>query len=125
MVKRVSAVAVLVGLGLVLGLSTLAFTQERPARPPRGGGPGHIHVAMRELQHVERQLERAEHVYGGHRAKALDLVKQAQKELQEALAYVRANRPKGTPATGSPPPAGTAPAPTAPAPATTAPTTKP
>jgi hypothetical protein len=107
MLKRRSAVAGL-ALGLVLGVSSLAFTQDKPARPERGGGRHpHIHAAMRDLHRAARQLEEAEHDFGGHRAKALGLVKQAEQELEAALAYAKANpekrtrpAPGGTPATG-------------------------
>ena len=106
MLKRRSAVAALV-LGLVLGVSSLAFTQDKPARPERGERHPQIHAAMRALNVAARHLERAEHDFGGHRAKALELVKQAENELEAALAYAKANpekgtrrAPGGTPATG-------------------------
>ena len=106
MLKRRSAVAALV-LGLVLGVSSLAFSQDKPARPERGERHPQIHAAMRALNVAARHLERAEHDFGGHRAKALELVKQAEQELDAALAYAKANpekrtrpAPGGTPATG-------------------------
>ena len=37
------------------------------------------------------QLEKAAHHYDGHRAKALELVKQAEKELQEGLRWAEAH----------------------------------
>ncbi len=90
MLKRRSAVAALV-LGLVLGVSSLAFTQDKPARPERGERHPQIHAAMRALNVAARHLERAEHDFGGHRAKALELVKQAEGELKQAIEYAKAH----------------------------------
>ena len=113
MMKGRSAVAVLLAVGLVLGGSSLAFTQEKPGRPERGERGPHpqIHMAMRGLSMAARHLEHAEHDFGGHRAKALALVKQAEGELQQALEYAKAH-PQETKKPG----AGPAPAPMTPAP---------
>ena len=35
-------------------------------------------------------IEKAEHHFGGHRAKALELVKQAEGELKQAVEYAKA-----------------------------------
>ena len=83
--------------GLLLGASTTALTQTTPPtqaptqRPAGGGRHPHIMGAERALRHAERQLEEAAHHYGGHRAKALELVKQAEGELREAVAYAQAH----------------------------------
>jgi len=61
---------------------------ERPARP---GRHPHIQAAARDLERAEKQLEKATHHYDGHRAKALELVKQAEKELQEGLKWAEAH----------------------------------
>ena len=114
MLKRRAVVAVVLVLGLVLGLSPLAFTQEKPGRPERGDGRFYpqIQLALRALQNAERHLARADHDFGGHRAKALELVKQAEKELQEALAWAKANPEKaGKPAPGGAPAPAPAPPP--------------
>jgi hypothetical protein len=94
MLKRWSAVAVLV-LGLVLGVSSLALTQGRPAKPERGERHPQIHAAMRALNIAARHLEHAEHHFGGHRAKALELVKQAEGELTQALEFAKAHPEEG------------------------------
>ena len=104
--------------GLLLGASTTALTQTTapPAqRPAAGGRHPHIAGAERALKHAERQLEEAAHHYGGHRAKALELVKQAEGELKQAVEYAKANppapskpasttTPATTPAPATPPP---------------------
>jgi hypothetical protein len=92
MLTRSVIVAVVLVIGLVLGLSPLAFTQER--RPPlTRAGLHQIHAAAKALEQAKRHLERAEHKFGGHRVKALDLVKQAEEEVKQAVEYAKANPP--------------------------------
>lgn len=94
-------VAVILVVGFVLGLSTSALTAEKGERHPQ------IHAAARALRQAANHLERAAHVYGGHRAKALELVKQAEQELKEALEYAKEEKPSGKAApSGQPAPAG-------------------
>jgi len=89
--------AVALTTGLILGASTTALTQTTPStqtpaqRPAGGGRPPHILGAERALKHAERQLEEAAHHFGGHRVKALELVKQAEAEVREAIAYAHAH----------------------------------
>ncbi len=91
-------VASALAIGFVLGLGTLAFTQEKKA-PTTRAGLHQIHAAGKSLEEAATHLERAEHHFGGHRAKALELVKQAQGEVKEAVEYAKANP------TAAPPPA--------------------
>ena len=63
-------VVVALAMGYVLGVGTLAFPQDK--KPP---------TATR----------------AGHRTKALDLVKRAQAELKEAVAFAKANPPAAKP----------------------------
>jgi uncharacterized protein YgbK (DUF1537 family) len=82
--------------GLLLGASTTALTQTPPTQAPTQRPAGvarhpHIVAAGRALQHAARQLEEAAHDYGGHRVRALELVKQAEGELREAVAYANAH----------------------------------
>ena len=94
MVRERSVVGTLV-LGLVLGVSSLGFTQEKPAKPERGEHHPQIHAAMRALHIAARHLEHAAHDFGGHRAKALELVKQAEGELRQAIEFARAHPEMG------------------------------
>lgn len=80
---EITAVAV---LALVFGLSALAWTAEQHP---------HIRVTLRDLQHAERQLQQAAHDYGGHRIKAMELIRQAQAELREGLTYDRQHEEGG------------------------------
>jgi len=102
MLKRSAIVAGVLAIGFVLGFGTLAFTQEK--KPPSTRPGLHlIHAAAKSLEDAEKHLTRAEHPFGGHRAKALELVKQAEAELKQAVEYAKANPPATTPATGSTP----------------------
>jgi hypothetical protein len=116
MLKRSVIVAGVLALGFVLGFGTLAFTQEK--KPPTTRAGLHlIHAAAKSLEDAERHLKRAEQSFGGHRAKALELVKQAGGELKQAVEYAKANPPTpSTPASTTAPAATPAPA-TGPTPA--------
>ena len=114
MLKRSVVVASMLAIGFVLGFGTLAFTQEK--KPPATRTGLHlIHAAAKALEDAEKHLQRAEHHFGGHRAKALELVKQAEGELKQAVEYAKANppapskpasttTPATTPAPATPPP---------------------
>src|SRR5215467_1598121 len=98
MLKRSAVIASVLAIGFVLGFGTLAFTQEK--KPPSTRPGLHlIHAAGKSLEDADKHLTRAEHHFGGHRAKALELVKQAEEELKQAVEYAKANPP----ATGSTP----------------------
>jgi hypothetical protein len=118
MLKRSVIVAGVLAIGFVLGFGTLAFTQDKkPTVPATRAGLHLIHAAAKSLEDADRHLQRAEHHFGGHRAKALDLVKQAEGELKQAVEYAKANPPAPSkpasttapaatpaPAAGTPPP---------------------
>ncbi len=107
---RTAALAMALILGSSLaGVGTRAVAQQPPpAAPPAPGQqappPGErpqqqmrarhpqILAAGRALRQAATHLERAAHDYGGHRAKALELVKQAEQELREAIEYARAHQ---------------------------------
>ena len=90
------------GLALAAVLVATSVAAQQPSAPPsapppqgerpaRAGRHPHMHAAMRDLDRAEKQLEKAAHHYDGHRAKALELVKQAEKELQEGLKWAEAH----------------------------------
>jgi hypothetical protein len=88
------------GAALAAVLFTTSVTAQTPAPstpPPQGeqrARPGrhpHMVAASRDLERAEKQLEKAAHHYDGHRAKAVELVKQAEKELQEGLKWAEAH----------------------------------
>lgn len=51
-----------------------------------GGGQPHMKAALSATRTAERQLTKAAHNKGGHRAKALALVKEAAAEIEKGIA---------------------------------------
>jgi len=88
----------LVAAAIVFGLMTPAML---PAQPPQEGKKReareerregkerhpHIRSAIHELQEARRELETADHDFGGHRKEAIEAIDQALKQLREALKY--------------------------------------
>jgi len=79
---RTAVAIVALVLAVVLGAGAAALTAERHPE---------IRAAMKALQNAERDLSRAAHDYGGHRVKAMELIRAAQNELREGLAYDEAH----------------------------------
>jgi uncharacterized protein YgbK (DUF1537 family) len=83
--------------GVLLSTSVTAQPPAPSTPPPQGeqrARPGrhpHMIAASRDLERAEKQLEKAVHHFDGHRAKALELVKQAEKEVQEGLKWAEAH----------------------------------
>jgi hypothetical protein len=96
MLKR--RVIVAGAIGCVLGVGTLASSQD--SKPPTATRAGlhKLYAASKALEDAHRHLERAEQHFGGHRAKALELVKQAEVEVKEAVAFAKATPPAAPPA---------------------------
>jgi hypothetical protein len=116
MLKRSVIVAGVLAIGFVLGFGSLAFTQDKKPATATRTGLYRIHAAAKALEDAEKHLQRAEHNFGGHRAKALELVKQAEGELKQAVEFAKANPPTPSKPAGTTAPAATPPA-TPPAPA--------
>lgn len=92
--------------GLLLSTAVAGFGQSPTPLPKRDPERHpHIRAAMGDLRRAGNQLEHADRDFGGHRAKALQLVKQAEDELREAMAWAKAHpdRDKKT-ATSAPAP---------------------
>jgi hypothetical protein len=73
--------------GLLLAMTAVGLGQSQAPPKPRP----HVEIAMEHLKKAAGELENASHNFGGHRQKALDLVKQAQEQLHEAIAYAKAH----------------------------------
>jgi hypothetical protein len=73
---------------LLLSTGAVGFAQSAKEYP-------HIEAAQEALKKAASELEAGAHNFGGHRAKALQLVKQAQKELREAIAWAKAHPAAG------------------------------
>ncbi len=51
-----------------------------------------IHKAQMHLNQARETLEQSTHHYGGHRQKAIELIKQAQEELKQGVQYANQHR---------------------------------
>jgi hypothetical protein len=75
------------GLGLYAG----GVIGGAPARAEEGATPRerhpHIRAAIRELREAKRELEKADHDFGGHRAEALKASDRAIEQLEKALKF--------------------------------------
>ena len=78
--RRVALVFLVFLLGLTFGIVSSAWTAERHPQ---------IRAAQRDLSSAKYHLERAARDFGGHRAKAVRLISEAQEELRLALDFDR------------------------------------
>jgi hypothetical protein len=87
---RLGTLALASGLGLAsLGLvsyglvadPTTAQAQEKRERHP------HLHRAITELKEAKKELEKADHDFGGHRVEAIKATDHAIKQLEKALEF--------------------------------------
>jgi hypothetical protein len=75
-------VALLLGLGLWSGgLLGDRSVQAAPERHP------HIRAALEELREAKRELEKADHDFGGHRKEAIKAIDEALIQLEKALKF--------------------------------------
>lgn len=79
---------------LALAATSPAMAADAPSapKPAHAQHKGHEHhPAIRKAQHALevalKALDHADHDFGGHRAKAMELIKQAQAELKAAVEY--------------------------------------
>jgi hypothetical protein len=77
--------------GLLISTAVVGFSQGQPTPNRDPERHPHIRAAMRDLRQAANQLAQGDHDFGGHRAKALELVKQAEGELREAVEWAKAH----------------------------------
>ena len=70
----------------LLATSLLTLALASPAALAAERHP-EIHAAQRALANAGGHLAKAAHDFGGHRVHAMELIRQAQAELHEALEY--------------------------------------
>jgi hypothetical protein len=87
---RIRTLALAGGLGLaslgavsygIVVTPTEAQAQEKRERHP------HIHKAIAELKEAKKELEKADHDFGGHRVEAVKAIDHAVKQLEKALEF--------------------------------------
>jgi hypothetical protein len=82
--KRMLALVALLVLSVVLTASSNLMVAQ-PA--PRAETQTHMSAALDHLQQAEKELEAASHDKGGHRVKAISLIKQAEAQVQQGIQY--------------------------------------
>jgi hypothetical protein len=93
--RIVSALAILVLAGTLAGVSATAQNPRpqgsREESRERSENRSEPQPAMREalehLQQAEHNLQNASHDKGGHRAKAIQLIQQAKREVEAGIQY--------------------------------------
>jgi uncharacterized membrane-anchored protein YhcB (DUF1043 family) len=83
--NRIGIVVGTILLGLTIGLASSGWTAERH----RAERHPEIQAAQRDLASAKVHLQRAARDFGGHRAKAVALIDQAQEELKRAVDFDR------------------------------------
>ena len=79
--KRMLALVALLVLSVVLTASSNLMVAQ-PAETQT-----HMSAALDHLQQAEKELEAASHDKGGHRVKAISLIKQAEAQVQQGIQY--------------------------------------
>ena len=70
------------GLAMSLGVAgALAAAPPEEERHPR------IHAAIRELREAKKDLEKADHDFGGHRVNAIKAIDHAIEQLEKCLKF--------------------------------------
>jgi len=79
--------------GLLLGAPALLAVSASSAlafqQPKKKEKHPHIRLAIHELREAKKELETAEHDFGGHRVEAIEAINVALKQLEKALQYSR------------------------------------
>jgi hypothetical protein len=84
---KLAGVVLLVGaLLLGLGLWSGGLLGERPAQAAPERHP-RIHAAIEELREARKELEKADHDFGGHRKEAIKAIDEAIIQLEKALKF--------------------------------------
>jgi len=83
--KQIFALVALLVLSVALTTSASLVVAQSSA--PRTESQPHMTAALDHLQRAQKELEEGSHDKGGHRVKALSLVKQAMSEVQQGIQY--------------------------------------
>ena len=75
-------------IGILVGTVLLGITFGIASAAPRERHP-EIRAAQRDLASAKSHLQAAARDFGGHRAKAVELIEQAQDELKKAVDFDR------------------------------------
>lgn len=90
--KQILALVALLALSVALTTSaSLVVAQSSTESQP------HMSAALDHLQQAQKELEAGSHDKGGHRVKALSLVKQAMSEVQQGIQYDNTHQERAQP----------------------------
>ena len=90
--KKIFAMVTLLVLAVALTVSAnLGVAQ---SSMPKAESQPHMSAALDHLQKAQKELEEGSHDKGGHRVKALALVKQAMSEVQQGIQYDNTHQEK-------------------------------
>jgi len=83
--RRTSLLAAVLALGMLLGLAVNAGSAQRRQRHPEP--QPHMREALDALRSAEHHLNEATGDKGGHRVRAIQLVNQAEAEVQRGIQW--------------------------------------
>ena len=83
--KQILALVALLAVSMVLTVSANLVVAQSPA--PKTESQPHMNAAVDHLQQAQKELEAGSSDKGGHRVKAIALVKQALSEVQQGIQY--------------------------------------
>ena len=83
--KRILALIALAVFAVALTASLTVVAAQSPA--PKAENQPQMNAALQHLQEAQKNLEAAAHDKGGHRVKAIGLIKQAISEVQQGIQY--------------------------------------
>lgn len=93
--KQIFSLVALLVLGVVLTASSTFVVAASPT--PQAENQPHMNAALDHLRQAQKELEAGSSDKGGHRVKAIALVKQAMSEVQQGVQYdnTHTERPRG------------------------------
>lgn len=83
--KRILALIALAVFAITLTAPLTVVAAQSPA--PKAENQPEMNAALQHLQEAQKNLESASHDKGGHRVKAIGLIKQAISEVQQGIQY--------------------------------------
>ena len=99
MKHKMNSLLAVAGLACALAIPAGLSAQSAATPPPPQGGQGRMQTQFPGLREAHQHLtaandalERANWDYGEHKAKAMDLIRQAQDELEQAKEYAQSHR---------------------------------
>ncbi len=87
-IRRIPLLLLVLAIGVVLGLAVSSSTAQRRARSQP---QPHMRLSLDALRSAEHHLNEATGDKGGHRVRAINLVRQAEAEVQRGIEWDNAH----------------------------------